>query len=103
MLIQFERVKIESRKNLNSRSTVKITLIHLSCLTYERDVNFVIRTLDEIHVILVDGLPEPLTIFLFTCLVFRANTFLVLHAQSVKKCLRCNLTHYFRRFNTALQ
>ena len=39
-LIQFERVKIESRKNLNSRLSyvsVEITLIHLSCLTNERD------------------------------------------------------------------
>ena len=61
-LLQFERVKIESHKNLNSHSKLcfsGITLIHLSCLT-----NCVIRTLRELHVILFDGLPVPSTFFI---------------------------------------
>ena len=64
-LIQFERVKIESHKNLNSHSKLcfcGITVIHLSCLT-----NCIIRTLHEIYVILFDGLPVPSTLFLFMC------------------------------------
>ena len=67
-VIQFERVKIESHKNLNSHSKLcfsEITFIRLSCLT-----------LHEIHVILFDVLPVPSTLFLFMCM------FLVLQSRN---------------------
>ena len=89
-LIQFERVKIKSRKNLNSRSKLCFSrnyFISFVMLNKCKRCHCVIRTLHEIHLILFDGLPVPSTFFPLRARVFRANMFLVLHALSVKNVL----------------
>ena len=89
-LVQFERVKIESRENLNSRSYFCFSRNYFNSffmLNKLKRCDCVIRTLHEIHVILFDGLPVPSTFFYSCARAFRAYMFLVLPRYLLKNVL----------------
>ena len=102
-LIQFESLKIESRKNLNSRSKLCFSRNYFNSfvmLNKCKRCHCAIRTLHEIHLILFDELPVPSKFFIYVHMFSVQTCFSYCMRSLLKTCLRCNLTHYFRRFKT---